>query len=84
MMRAGFTHAGFTALLLLAGAVNAQDRFVPLLDDPAARLPASPAHAATAAAPQVLAGQSPTTLDYARNADIDRLVVEVAANNRPA
>ncbi|PIQ36782.1 MAG: hypothetical protein COW59_10645, partial [Lysobacterales bacterium CG17_big_fil_post_rev_8_21_14_2_50_64_11] len=73
-----------TALLLVPFAAGAQDRFVPLLDDPAARLPGSPANAAMANPPQVLKGDSPTALDYAVNADIDRLVVEVAANNRPA
>ena len=73
--------------LLLAVALPAtaeSDRFVPVLADPPARLPDSPGHAATAAPPQALVGASPTDLDYSVNADIDRIVVEVAGDHRPA
>lgn len=83
---AGMWRASVAAALLLGSltAMAQTSRFAPVLDDPAARLPASPANAASAAEPQVLRGASPTALDYAVNADIDRLVVEVAGNNRPA
>lgn len=78
-------HVWLLPALALSFAVSAQDRFVPLLDDPAARLPQSPAAAATMAAPQALAAASADgRVDYAVNADVARIVVEVASNNRPA
>lgn len=57
-------------------------RFTPVLGDGQHLHPQQPA--SSNAAPQALKGRQPTSLDYALNADVGNVVVEVASNDIPA
>ena len=72
---------GVAMALMLPLSVSAA-RFTPVLGEGQPLHPQQPA--STNAGPQVLEGRQPTALDYALNADVGNVVVEVSSNDIPA